>query len=164
MDKTSKTVEAHLSERITLEIEKIKKESIELKEKQKAFESEINKSKTDSISFTISVLSIFTALAFILFSGVSGLSGIPELIDKDSFPFALLYLGVFALIILGAICLFVYFILEIINRFVDNERHFGFEKFSLRIIISICILLVLLYVVWCLIGKNKVNITLLNRY
>lgn len=110
---------------------------------------EIDKSNRETTkgitSQLIGVLSIFTALAFVLFGGISGLSSINELVSigENSITTMLICFLLFGLIMLGCLCLFVYFILQIIK---PSKEGFPLKKITLCVIVPMIVVLILLLI------------------
>lgn len=88
----------------------------------------------------ISIVAIFTGIAFILFGGVSALGGIREAVVAQgaSFPRVISYTSLTGSFILGAVMLFFWFLLIVTNRSVPDAKH-GIIR-NTRIIICILII------------------------
>lgn len=112
---------------------------------QIAIEKSSHETSRGITSQLIGVVSIFTAIAFILFGGISGLSSINELasIGENSITTMLICFLLFGLIMLGCLCLFVYFILQIIN---PSESGFPLKKITLCVIIPLIVLIIVLLI------------------
>ncbi len=112
------------SELIGEKAEKIRIDSASIEEKMEETEAAIKELKDSIYSQIIAIVAIFTGIAFVLFGGVSALSGIKDAVQTNGTAFlrVLSYASVIGVFVIGAVLLFFRFVLVLTQKPVSSKE------------------------------------------
>ena len=99
-------------------------ESKKLNEEMKESKDKLETLKDSVFSQIISIVAIFTGIAFIMFGGVSTLGGISDAAHLSGVAFlrVMAYVSVIGIFVVGAVLLFFKFVLILTNKSVPNDN------------------------------------------